>query len=179
LRTHFGDSTGKLTTSSTKSENSSNNGSGPDKGNILKPTFNTLMEEGCKAFDAYHANLEELFLSHCKVMRHGTVLKDTTPIIFNRPEVISEARPNPSLSHNDVQVMINYALDKQAKSTNELLRRLIEKWNGKKLDATSANPSSSTCAVSFTQTNPHKSGPSTSDTSMPNPTAQPVNHFHS
>jgi hypothetical protein len=75
--------------------------------------------------------------------------------------------------------MINYALDKQAKSTNELLRRLIEKWDGKKLDATSANPSSSTCAVSFTQTNPHKSGPSTSGTSMPNPTAQPVNHFHS
>jgi hypothetical protein len=31
-------------------------------GNILKPTFDTLMEEGHKAFNAHHANLEELFL---------------------------------------------------------------------------------------------------------------------
>jgi hypothetical protein len=48
-----------------------------------------------------------------------------------------------------------------------------------KLDATSANPSSSTCAISFTQTNSHISGPSASGTSMPNPSAQPMNHFHS
>jgi hypothetical protein len=121
-----------LTTSSTKSENSSNNGSDPDKGNILKPTFDTLMEEGCKAFDAYHANLEELFLSHCKVMRHGTVLKDTTPIIFNRPEVIPKVRPNSSLSHNDVQVMMNSVLERQTKSTNEHMRRLIEERDRKK-----------------------------------------------
>jgi hypothetical protein len=38
-----------------------------NKGNILNPTFDTLKEEGRKAFEAYHANLEELFLSHCKV----------------------------------------------------------------------------------------------------------------
>jgi hypothetical protein len=56
---------------------------------------------------------------------------------------------------------------------------LIEEWDGKKLDATSANPSSSTCAISFTQTNPHTSGPSAGSTSMPNSSAQPVNHFHS
>jgi hypothetical protein len=49
----------------------------------------------------------------------------------------------------------------------------------KKLDATSVNPSSSTCDVSFTQTNPHTSGPSAGGTLMPNPSAQPVNHFHS
>jgi hypothetical protein len=48
-----------------KGGNSSNNGSGLDKGNILKPIFDTHMEEGRKAFDAYHANLKELFLSHC------------------------------------------------------------------------------------------------------------------
>ncbi len=41
-----------------KGENSGNNGSDLDKGNILKPTFNTMTEEGCKAFEAYHANLE-------------------------------------------------------------------------------------------------------------------------
>jgi hypothetical protein len=74
--------------------------------------------------------------------------------------------------------MINFALERQAKSTDELLRRLIEERDGKKLDATNAN-SSSTCAVGFTQTNPHTSGPSTGSTSKPNPSAQWMNHFHS
>jgi hypothetical protein len=74
--------------------------------------------------------------------------------------------------------MTNYVLERKAKSTNELLHRLIEERDGKKLDAASANPSS-TCTVSFTQTNPHTSGPSTGGASMPNPSAQPINHFHS
>jgi hypothetical protein len=75
--------------------------------------------------------------------------------------------------------MLNSALERQVKSTDELLRRLIEEGDGNKLDATSANPSSSTCAISFTQTNLHTSGPSVGGTSMPNPSAQLVNHFHS
>jgi hypothetical protein len=75
--------------------------------------------------------------------------------------------------------MINYVLERQAKSIDELLRRLIEEWDGKKLDNTSVYHSSSTCAVSFTQTNSHTSGPSAGATSMSNPSAQPVNHFHS
>jgi hypothetical protein len=75
--------------------------------------------------------------------------------------------------------MINFTLERQAKSTDELLRRLIEEQDGeKKPDATKVNPSSSTCDVSFTQTNTRTSGPSAGDTSMPNPSAQPVNHFH-
>jgi hypothetical protein len=41
--------------------NSRINGSDLDKNNILKPTLNTLMEEGHKVFEAYHTNLEELF----------------------------------------------------------------------------------------------------------------------
>jgi hypothetical protein len=77
--------------------NSSHNGSELDKGNIFKPTFDTLTEQGHKAFEAYHANLEELFLSRCEVTRQGTVLKDTTPIVFTKPEVIPEIRPNPLL----------------------------------------------------------------------------------
>jgi hypothetical protein len=88
-------------------------------------------------------------------------------------------RANPSPSLNDVQVMINSALEKQAKSTNELLCRLIEERDGKKHGHSSVNPSSSTCIVSFTQTNPHTSGPSAGDTSMPNPSAQSMSHFHS
>jgi hypothetical protein len=50
-----------------KGGNSGHNGSDLDKGNILKATLDTLTEEGRKAFDVYHINLEELFLSCCKV----------------------------------------------------------------------------------------------------------------
>jgi hypothetical protein len=88
-----------------------------------------LTEEGHKAFEAYHANLEEHFLSRCEVMRQGTVLKDNTLIIFTKPEVW----PNPSPSLNDVQVKINFALERQAKSTDELLRRLIEEQDRKNI----------------------------------------------
>jgi hypothetical protein len=50
-----------------KGGNSGNNGSDLDKGNILKPTFDTLVEEGHKAFEVYRAILEQLFLSCCGV----------------------------------------------------------------------------------------------------------------
>jgi hypothetical protein len=59
--THFGDSAGELDTSSMSSMNggnSSTNGSDLDKNNILKPTFDTLTEEGHKSFKAYYADLE-------------------------------------------------------------------------------------------------------------------------
>jgi hypothetical protein len=177
VQTHFGDSTEESTISNMswmKGENSGNNRSDLDKSNILEATFNTLTEEGRKAFEAYHTNLEELILLRYEVARHGTVLNDTTPIIFHRPEVIPEVRPDPSPSRNDIQSIINSALERQAKSTDDLLHRLIEEWDVKKLDNTSVNRSSS-----FTQTNPHTSGPSVSGTSKPNPSAQPVNHFHS
>jgi hypothetical protein len=69
VQTHFGDSAGESTTSGTssmKGGNSDHNGSNLDKGNILKPTFDTLTEEGGKAFEAYRSNLEELFISRCE-----------------------------------------------------------------------------------------------------------------
>jgi hypothetical protein len=93
-----------------KGENSGTNGSDLDRKNTLKPTFDTLMEEGRKAFEAYRTNLEELFLSRCKVTRQGTILWDTTPIIFNKPEVTPELRPDPSPFRNDIQSMINSVL---------------------------------------------------------------------
>jgi hypothetical protein len=68
-------------------------------------------------------------------------------------------------------------LERKAKSINELLRRLIEERDGKKLDSTGVNPSS--CVVIFTQTNPHTCGTSVRGTIKPNPSAQLVNHFHS
>jgi hypothetical protein len=116
-----------------KGGNSSHNGSDLDKGNILKSTFDTLKEEGRKTFEAYCANLEELFLSCCEVTRQGTILKDTTPIVFTKPEVTPEVRLNPSPSLNDIQNMINSVLERQAKSTDELLRSLIEERDGKNI----------------------------------------------
>jgi hypothetical protein len=78
-----------------KDENSGNNGSDLDKGNILKLTFDTLTEEGCQAFEAYITDLRELFLSCDEVTWQGTVLRDTTLIVFNKPEVIPEVRFDP------------------------------------------------------------------------------------
>jgi hypothetical protein len=52
-----------------KGGNSNNNGSDLDKNNIINPTFDTLTEEGRKVFEAYRANLRELFLSRCEVTR--------------------------------------------------------------------------------------------------------------
>jgi hypothetical protein len=92
--------------------NSGNNRSDLDKGNILKPTFNILMEEGRQAFEAYIAELRELFLSCCEVTRQGTILQDTTPIVFHKPYIIPEVWPDSSLSHNDIQFMIDFALER-------------------------------------------------------------------
>jgi hypothetical protein len=94
-----------------KGGNNGNNGSDLDKGNILKPTFDTLTEEGRKAFEAYHTNLKEIFPSCCEVMWQGIVLWDTTPIVFNKPKVIPEVPPDPSPSRNDIQSMINSVLE--------------------------------------------------------------------
>jgi hypothetical protein len=82
--------------------------------------------------------------------------------------------------------MINSALERQAKSSDELMRRLIEELDGKKLVDSNVNPSSSSsssssssCVVNFAQTNPQISGTSVGGTIMPNPSAQPMNHFYS
>jgi hypothetical protein len=52
-----------------KGRNSGNNGSDLNKGNILKPTFDTLTEEGRQTFEAYIIDLREVFLSCCEVTR--------------------------------------------------------------------------------------------------------------
>jgi hypothetical protein len=116
-----------------KGGNSDKNGSNLDKDNILKSTFDILTEEDQQEFKAYIVDLRELFLSRCEIMWQGTVLRDTTPIVFHKPEVISEVRPDPSPSRNDIQVMIDSTLERQAKRINELLHRLIEEQDGKTL----------------------------------------------
>jgi hypothetical protein len=50
-----------------KDGNSGNNRSNLDKGNIIKPTFDTLTKEGRKSFEAYHTNLDKVFLSRCEI----------------------------------------------------------------------------------------------------------------
>jgi hypothetical protein len=51
-----------------KGKNSNTNGSDLDKNNIIKPTFDTLMEEGRKALESYHADLDEHFYSCDEMM---------------------------------------------------------------------------------------------------------------
>jgi hypothetical protein len=70
--------------------------------------------------------------------------------------------------------MINSALKRQVKSNDELMHRLIEERNQKKLANSNANPSSSSsssssCMINFTQTNPQINGTSMGGATMPNP----------
>jgi hypothetical protein len=65
--TYFSDSVGESTTScmlSMKGRNFDTNGSDLDKNNITKPTFDTLMEEGLKTFEAYMCQISRSSSSH-------------------------------------------------------------------------------------------------------------------
>jgi hypothetical protein len=44
------------------------NGSDLHKDNIIKPTFNNLMEQDRKVLEAYRVVVDELFFSHYEVM---------------------------------------------------------------------------------------------------------------
>jgi hypothetical protein len=120
-------------TSIMKGGNSGTIRSDLDKNNIIKPTFDTLTEEGRKSLEAYRTDLEDLFLSRYEMTQQGLILKDTMPIVIHKAEVTPEVWPNPLPSLNDVQSMINSILEGQAKSTDELLCRLIEDRDGKNL----------------------------------------------
>jgi hypothetical protein len=74
--------------------------------------------------------------------------------------------------------MINSILERQAKRSNELMRRLIEERDGKKLVHSNVHACFSSCAINFAQTNPQPSGTSVGGTSQPSPLAQPMNHFY-
>jgi hypothetical protein len=113
--------------SSMKGGNSRTNGSDLDKNNIIKTTFDTLTDEGRKALEAYHADPDKLFYSRYEVTRLGAVLMDASLITIRKAEVTPEVRPKPPLSLDDVQSIINSVLERQAKVTDELLCRLIEK----------------------------------------------------
>jgi hypothetical protein len=122
-----------LTTSSLKNGGCSTNGSDLDKDTIIKPTFNILLEEDHKELEAYCEEVDELFLSCYEVTRQGLIQKDAAPIVICKAEVTPEVRSNPLLSLDDVQSIVNSALERQVKSSDELMHRLIEEWDGKKL----------------------------------------------
>jgi hypothetical protein len=68
------------------------------------------------------------------------------------PSTKSEVKNNLSISLDDIQIMINYVLEKQAKSSNEMIHRLIEeRW--KKIIDPNVNASSSSGSVNFVETN--------------------------
>jgi hypothetical protein len=60
--------------------------------------------------------------------------------------------------------MINYVLERQAESRDELMHRLIEERDGKFFADSNVHPSSC-CVANFGQTNPQPSGTSAGDTS--------------
>jgi hypothetical protein len=73
--------------------------------------------------------------------------------------------------------MTNSALERQAKSSNELMCRLIEERDGKQLVDSNVHTSSS-YTVNFAQNNSQPSGTSAGSTSQPHPSAKPMNHFY-
>jgi hypothetical protein len=77
-------------TSIMKGGNSGTNRSDLDKNNIIKPTFDTMTEEGHKSLEAYRADLVDLFLSRYEMTQQGLILKDTVPIVIHKVEVTPE-----------------------------------------------------------------------------------------
>jgi hypothetical protein len=160
VRTHFGDSAGESTTPTMKKGDSGTNGSDLNKSNIIKSTLDHLSEEDLK--------VEEIFLLCYEVTRQGLIQKDAVSINIYNFKVPTEVRFNPSLSFDDVQVMIHSTLERQEKSNNELMCRLIEERDEKKLvdsNVHTSSSSSSSCVVNFAQTNSQPSGTSTGGTS--------------
>jgi hypothetical protein len=102
------------------------NGSDFNKDDNIKPTYDSLMEEDCKVLEAYRMEVDGLFFLCDEVTWKVLVQKDEAPIVIRKAEVTPEVWSNPSPSLNDVQSIINSALKRQAKSRDELMRRLIE-----------------------------------------------------
>jgi hypothetical protein len=71
--TYFCDSARELTTSTMKKGDPDTSGSDLNKNNIIKPTLNHLLNKDCKALEAYHKEVDEIFLSHYEVTRQGLI----------------------------------------------------------------------------------------------------------
>jgi hypothetical protein len=71
------------------------------------------------------------------------IKRDVAPITICKSEVTPEVKNNLSLSLIVVQIMINSALERQTKSINEMMCRLIEESDEKKIIDPNVNASSS------------------------------------
>jgi hypothetical protein len=58
--------------------------------------------------------VDKAFLSCYEITRHGLIERDAVPITICKSEVTTEVKNNLSLSLDDIQIMINYVLEKQA-----------------------------------------------------------------
>jgi hypothetical protein len=134
VRTHFDDSVRESTTLTMKKE-------------APAPTLDYLSEEDRKALEAYHKEVDELFFSHYEVTQQGLIQKDAVSINISKAKVTPEVWSNPSLSLDDVQVMINSTLERQAKSSDELICRLIEERDWRR--HVDSNVQISSCANNF------------------------------
>jgi hypothetical protein len=150
-----------------------------NKNNNIKSTLDHLSEEDRKAIEAYHKEVDEIFLSRYEVTRQGLIQKDVVSINICKSKVTPEVWFNPSLSLNDVQLMINSTLERQAKSNNEMMHRLIEERHDKKFVDPNVHAFPSSCTINFAQINPQSSGTLVGGTSQPNSSAQLMNHFNS
>jgi hypothetical protein len=63
-----------------KKGDSDTNRSDLNKNNIIKATLDHLSEEDHKALEAYHKEVDEIFLSCYKVTWQGLIQKDAAPI---------------------------------------------------------------------------------------------------
>jgi cytolysin (calcineurin-like family phosphatase) len=61
-----------------------------NKDNIIKPTLDYLSEEGQKALEVYHREVDDIFLSPYKVTRYVLIQKDAAPINICNSEVTPE-----------------------------------------------------------------------------------------
>jgi hypothetical protein len=143
------------------------NRSNLNKDNIIKPTLDHLSKEHYKALMAHHKDVDEIFLWRYEVTRRGLIQKDAALINLRKSKVTSEVWSNISLSLNDVQVMINSALERQAESSNEIMCRLVEERDRKKLADSNVHASTSSCTINFAQINSQPSGTSAGGTSEP------------
>jgi hypothetical protein len=88
--THFGNYARESNTSSKMKRDPSTSGSDLKKNNMIKSTLNHLSEEDLKALEAYHKEVDEIFLSFYEVTRQRLVQRDAVPSNIYKSEVTPE-----------------------------------------------------------------------------------------
>jgi len=106
------------------------------------------------------------------------VQKESEPFVVYRSQVPPQVTA-PTHSLESIQSMIDTALDRQARASNELMRRLIEERDGKKVADNHANVSSPSGDFHVPQTENPPSVTSVGSAPQAHPQTQPTSHYHS